>query len=269
MNKDTDTLINGIGNDAAFLKLDISATEIADFAVKNNLSYDNIYYISQLFDAMVARKKEHTVEMMLKLSRLPTVHPYTFDNFDFSRFHGRQADELENLQTLSALQARMNLLLVGPQGIGKTHLSMAFGRKCCEEGYKTYFLKASEMNDKFTSALRQNKRDKVIQSLVKPACLIIDEFGYCNFNQENTRMFFDVVDRRYSKDSPNTMILTSNIEPDKWVQYFADEMPLKSAMDRFFDKCLVINMHGNSYRGGCRRKIDVTVGKASPDGESE
>lgn len=102
--------------EAALLKLNITKVEIAEFVTRNDLSYDNVYYIPQLFDTMVNRKKAHIVDMMLKLSRLPTVHPCTFDSFDFHRFHGRQADELENLQTLSALQSRANLLLVGPQG---------------------------------------------------------------------------------------------------------------------------------------------------------
>lgn len=58
---------------------------------------------------------------------------------------------------------------------------------------------------------------------MKSSCLIVDEFGNCNFDQENSRMFFDVVNRRYSKDVPNTIILTSNIEPDKWDQYFSEK----------------------------------------------
>ena len=186
----------------------------------NNLSYDNVYYIHKLFQLMDKKKRRHIVEMMLNLSRLPMKHPCTFDNFDFTRFHGHEADELENLQTLSMLESRQNLLLVGPQGVGKTHLAMAVGHKCCEKGLKTYFLKASELNDKFTAALRDGQREKIIRRLVKPTCLIIDEFGYCDFDKENTRLFFDVVDRRYSKDVPNTTILTSNVEPDKWIVFF-------------------------------------------------
>ena len=61
------------------------------------------------------------------------------------------------------------------------------------------------------------------------------------------------MDRRYSKDVLNTMILTCNVEPDKWIDFFSDEEALKSAMDRFFDQCLVISLHGNSYRGSARR----------------
>ena len=99
--------------------------------------------------------------------------------------------------------------------------------------------------------------ERVVKSLVKPSCLIVDEIGYCNFDTENTRIFFDIVDRRYSKDIPNTMIVTSNVEPDKWVTFFACEPALKCAMDRFFDKALLISMKGKSYIGGCRRMIEV------------
>ena len=264
-NKDATSLFAEIGAMAKDLKLDITAEEMAKFTQDNSLSYDTVYYIHQLFRMMSEKKYAHIVEMMLNLSRLPMKHPCTFDNFDFTRFHGHEADELENLQTLSMLEARQNLLLVGPQGIGKTHLAMAIGYECCKQGYKTYFLKASEMNDKFTAALRDGQREKIIRRLVKPTCLIIDEFGYCDFDKENTRLFFDVVDRRYSKDVPNTMILTSNVEPDRWVDFFSDEEALKSAMDRFFDQCLVISMHGNSFRGSGRKKIDVHIGELIPE----
>lgn len=260
MNKDVAPLFREIGVMAKNLKLDATTEEVARFAQDNNLSYDNVYYIHKLFQLMDEKKRRHIVEMMLNLSRLPMKHPCTFDNFDFTRFHGHEADELENLQTLSMLESRQNLLLVGPQGVGKTHLAMAVGHKCCEKGLKTYFLKASELNDKFTAALQDGQREKIIRRLVKPTCLIIDEFGYCDFDKENTRLFFDVVDHRYSKDVPNTMILTSNVEPDKWIDFFSDEEALKSAMDRFFDQCLVISLHGNSYRGSGRRKIEIHVG---------
>jgi DNA replication protein DnaC len=149
-----------IAFDDGCLKLDATTEEVARFAQDNNLSYDNVYYIHKLFQLMDEKKRRHIVEMMLNLSRLPMKHPCTFDDFDFTRFHGHEADELENLQTLLMLESRQNLLLVGPQGVGKTHLTMAVGHKYCEKGLKTYFLKASELNDKFTAALQDGQREK-------------------------------------------------------------------------------------------------------------
>ena len=256
--------IESIGSASRFLRLDFTAQEMGTYAIDHELNPESVQDIALLFQYLGKKKQQSIIEMMLRLSRLPLKEPKTFDNFDFDRFHGRQADELYDLQTLSALQARRNLAFIGPQGVGKTHLAMAFGRKCCQEGYKTYFLKASELNQKLLDARKYGHESRVINTMVKPSCLIIDEVGYCNFDKENTRMFFDIVDRRYSKDAPNTMIITSNMEPDKWVTFFSDEPALKCAMDRFFDNALLISMKGQSYRGRSRRKIEVTTGESSP-----
>ena len=249
-----------IGEAAKFLKLDFSAEDMAAFAKENEVKADSLRCIEDLFVQLQNTKQKNIVRTLLKLSRLPLKDPKTFDTFDFNRFHGKQADELESLPTLAALYASTNLALIGPQGIGKTHLAMAFGRECCNHALKTYFLKATELNQKLLQARKNGNVERVVKSLVKPSCLIIDELGYCNFDTENTRIFFDIVDRRYSKDIPNTMIVTSNIEPDRWVTFFNDESALKCAMDRFFDKALLISMKGRSYRGSCRRKIEVIAG---------
>lgn len=251
---------NTIAAAAKFLKLDFSAEDMAAFAKENEIKADSLRCIEDLFVQLQDTKQKNIVRTLLKLSRLPLKEPKTFDTFDFGRFHGKQADELENLPTLAALYSSTNLALIGPQGIGKTHLAMAFGRECCNHALKTYFLKATELNQKLLQARKNGNVERVVKSLVKPSCLIIDEVGYCNFDTENTRIFFDIVDRRYGKDTPNTMIVTSNMEPDKWVTFFNDEPALKCAMDRFFDKALLISMKGRSYRGKYRRKIEVTAG---------
>lgn len=92
--------------------------------------------------------------------------PKTFERFDFSRLHGKHVQSLKNLSSLSALYARKNLAFIGPQGVGKTHLAMAFGREFCLKGYKTYFLRASELNQKLTDARKHGREGAVINGLV-------------------------------------------------------------------------------------------------------
>lgn len=137
--------------------------------------------------------------------------------------------------TLAVLHGRRNLAFIGPQGVGKTHLAMAFGRACCENGYRAYFLKASELNQKLTDAIKYGHESSTINGLVKPSCLIIDEIGRCEFNKTNTRMFFDIIDRRYNKEGPNTLILTSNFQPSKWGEFFGEDSSLLCSLDRIFD----------------------------------
>lgn len=129
------------------------------------------------------------------MSRLPLKNPKTFENFDFSVIKGRDVERLKNVSSLSAVYAHRNLAFIGPAGTGKTHLAQAFGYECCQQGLKTYFIKASELRDKLTNARKAGKTASCLNSLVRPSCLIIDEIGHCEFDRENTRLFFDLVDR--------------------------------------------------------------------------
>ena len=91
---------------------------------------------------------------------------------------------------------------------------------------------------------------KNVDALKNLSCLIIDEVGRCVFDKENTRMFFDVIDRRYNKDGPNNMIFTSNKSPDKWDEYFSEDSSLLCALDRIFDDAIVFMIKGKSSPEG-------------------
>ena len=101
----------------------------------------------------------------------------------------------------------------------------------------------------------------MINGLVKPSCLIVDEVGRCVFDKENTRMFFDVIDRRYNKEGPNTMIFTSNRSPDKWGEFFSEDSSLLCSLDRIFDVATVFVIKGNSFRGKQCETIALSAGE--------
>ena len=102
---------------------------------------------------------------------------------------------------------------------------------------------------------------RVVSSLVKPSCLIVDEVGRCVYDRPCTDLFFDVVDRRYEKEGPNAMVLTSNIAPSGWDEFFTGDDTLLCALDRLFDKASVFVMRGPSYRG---RELDTYSVEAVP-----
>ncbi len=150
---------------------------------------------------------------------------------------------------------------VGPGGIGKTHLAQAYGRECCMRGLKTYYIKATELRDRFQKAVQRGNTSRVVSSLVKPSCLIVDEVGRCVYDRPCTDLFFDVVDRRYEKEGPNAMVLTSNIAPSGWDEFFTGDDTLLCALDRLFDKASVFVIRGPSYRG---RELDTYSVEAVP-----
>lgn len=114
---------------------------------------------------------------------------------------------------------------------------------------KTYFIKMSELRDKFTAARRAGKEASFLNGLMRPSCLIIDEVGHCEFDKENTRLFFDLIDRRYNKEGNFNIVFTSNKHPSNWRTNFNEDDALLCSLDRIFDEATVFNIKGESFRG--------------------
>lgn len=237
---------------AAAIGLPLEPAELATLASDHDMGESELSALLATFGYLGVKRRESSIETLLRLSRLPRKEPKTFDNFDFNRIQGRDAKALAGLPALADLHARRNVAFIGPGGIGKTHLAQAYGRACCLQGLKTYYIKASELKDRFESAMRRGNPSRVVGALVKPSCLIIDEVGRRRFDRECTDLFFDVVDRRYEKEGPNTLVLTSNTPVNDWGEFFTGDDALLCALDRIFDRASVFVMTGPSFRGaGC------------------
>ena len=260
MNK---TIFEMIEESCQVLQLPFSSKEFAELAEENAMSEDAAQAVAFILEHIQQKKAANTILALLRFSRLSIKNPKTFQNFDFSLLRGKNVDQIRNLQTLSAVYAHKNIAFIGPAGTGKTHLAKAFGYECCNHGLRTYFIKMSELRDKFTAARRAGKTAAVLNSLVRPSCLIIDEVGHCAFDKENTRLFFDLVDRRYNKEGSFNIVFTSNKYPSEWRSDFSEDDALLCALDRIFDTATVITIKGNSFRGSNCETISVQTTKVN------
>lgn len=251
---------------ASVLKLDLTSEEFAAYADDHELSQETIVSLSDVFSYLSEKKHQATIQTLLTMSRLPTKAPKTFENFDFALLKGKEVERLKALPSLASIYAHKNLAFIGPPGTGKTHLAQAFGYACCLHGMKTYFIKASELRDRFTAARRSGKTDSCLTSLVRPSCLIVDEIGHCAFDKENTRLFFDMIDRRYNKEGNFNMVFTSNKNPSLWREDFDEDATLLCALDRLFDDATVFKLRGESFRGKKLETVTLQTGMAKNDG---
>ena len=251
------------------LKLAFSSEEFAVLCEQNSFTPETISAVEVVFNYLKEKKTETTISTLLRLSRLPLKNPKTFANFDFSTMRGQDVEKLKSLPSLALVYTHRNLAFIGPAGTGKTHLAQAFGYACCQRGLKTYFIKMTELRDRFTSARRSGNEASVLNSLIRPSCLIIDEVGYCEFDKENTRLFFDMVDRRYNKEGAFNTVFTSNKNPSFWKENFNEDDTLLCAMDRIFDDALVFNIKGNSYRGKRIETVSLQAGRSVMPGSAE
>lgn len=238
-----------IGELAASFGMTMAPEEVAELAVRNDMGDDELAAIEAAFSYLADKRHLQTIDALLKFSRLPLKAPKTFGNFDFDRIRGKDAAALRKLPALSNLHARKNIAFIGPGGIGKTHLAQAYGYECCLNCHKSYYLKASELRDKLKAASESGNPSRTVSMLVRPSCLIVDEVGRCTFDKACTDLFFDIIDRRYEKDVPNTMILTSNTPVNNWDEFFTGDETLLCALDRVFDRATVFMMKGASFRG--------------------
>lgn len=127
----------------------------------------------------------------------------------------------------------------------------------------------SELRDRFTAARRAGKEAAVLNGLVRPSCLIIDEVGHCEFDKENTRLFFDLIDRRYNKEGVFNIVFTSNKHPSHWRANFNEDDTLLCALDRIFDDATIFNIKGESFRGKRLETIALQTSRVKVPSSSE
>lgn len=177
----------------------------------------------------------------------------TFEEYDFTFATGAPQKQLQSLRSLSFIERNENIVLLGPSGVGKTHLAIAMGYEAVRAGIKVRFTTAAVLLLQLSTAQRQGRYKTTLQrGVMAPRLLIIDEIGYLPFSQEEAKLFFQVIAKRYEKSA---MILTSNLPFGQWDQTFAGDAALTSAMlERILHHSHVVQIKGESYRLRQKRK---------------
>ncbi len=149
------------------------------------------------------------------------------------------------------------MLLLGPPGVGKTHLSIALGIKAIEAGLSTYFISVPELTQLIHHDSQRGQLAKRMQQLCKPKVLILDEMGYLPLERPVATFLFQLVAKRYEKGA---IILSSNKSFSEWGELFTDQVLATALLDRLLHHSSILNIRGQSYRLKEKRQSGLLQG---------
>ena len=172
---------------------------------------------------------------------------------------------MRELAGLSFVERAHNVVILGPPGVGKTHLSVALGVEAVEAGYSVRFLTLETLMTRLVKARTENRLERALQQLVYPKLLVIDEIGYLPLSRDEASLFFRLVVRRYERAS---LILTSNKSFLDWGDIFNDHVLATAILDRLLHHATTLNVKGESYRLKEKRRAGI-LSRPRPVSEEE
>ena len=216
-------------------------------ATKNKWSCAD--FLERIICEEVEHKHQKNITMRTSLARLPYIK--TIESFDFSFQPSVDKKQVYELTKSRYIANGENVILLGPPGVGKTHLAIALGIKAISQGYRILFTQATALITTLGKAYAENKLEEKLKSYCIPKVLIIDEIGYLPIDRHGANLFFQLISRRYEKGS---LIITSNQRFGKWGEIFGDTVIATAILDRILHHSTVVNIKGESFRLKEKRK---------------
>jgi DNA replication protein DnaC len=200
-------------------------------------------FLEQVLGEEVAAKRSQNISMRTAMARFPFVKP--LETFDFAYQPSIDKKQVMALANCHFIEHGDNVLVLGPPGVGKTHLAVSLGMKAIEAGYRVLFTTAAHLIASLTKAHSEGKLDDKLKLYTAPRLLIIDEIGYLPIERQGANLFFQLISRRYER---GPMVLTSNQSFSAWGEVFGDRVIATAILDRLLHHAVTLNIRGNSYR---------------------
>jgi DNA replication protein DnaC len=204
-------------------------------------------FLESVLVAERSARTERVRQTLLKLATLPAVK--TLESYDFAFATGAPKTQIQELAALSFIERAENVVLLGPSGVGKSHLAIALGYRAVMAGIKTRFITAADLMMQLAAAKVQGRlKEYFNRAIVGPRLLIVDELGYLPFGRDEANL-----------------ILTSNLPFTQWATALADDQTLTAAMlDRLLHHAHIVQIGGESYRLKDKRKAGTLRAAKAP-----
>jgi len=238
-----------------------TADELVDRAEAGKLGYREFLDLVLESEGGVLEGRRYASR--LKLSGRP--HHKTLDEFDASFQPELDPKRLAELRSLRFVQNKVSSLILGPPGVGKTHLAVGLAMEALRAGYLVRYTILDDVVRELRQADQLGTLRNKLAHYQRPHVLIVDEVGYMRLEHADANRFFQLINRRYTRSS---MIVTSNRRVSEWAELFGDEVQAVAILDRLLHDAEVLTINGPSWRLRGRGDLLAAKPHAAENGEN-
>jgi len=232
--------------------LDLRRRQASD----DSLSHPEFLY--RLLQDEVDRRESK--QLMQRLRRAQFEQEKTIEDFEF-HFNPRiPKAKIIDLATCAFIERHDNVALIGPAGVGKSHIAQAIGHRACRAGCQVLYITAHKLFAELRAARADNTQDRRLARFTAPELLVIDDLGLRPLAADEPVLLYEVIRQRYERGS---MVVTSNRAIEEWYPLFQDDLLASAALDRFLHHAHIVVMDGKSYRNPKNRAAEPAAAEAS------
>lgn len=214
---------------------------LIDEATYQNMTYQD--FLIRILEDENELRTANSINKKIRVAKFPYKRYY--HELDLTQFTNEISNKIKEISSLSFIDSGRNVVLIGNPGVGKTHTAIAIGMLACEARKSVLYISIPNLITELKEAMTLNQLTNYKKKFINYDLVILDELGYISFDKQGAELLFNIISQRSENKS---IIITSNIMFNKWVDIFNDPIITTTLVDRITHKAYILNIKCDSYR---------------------